>query len=54
MCTKGQNNDFHEHNQWDVRDVRLASSPLSRAAAPYRRPHANWVKTDGQTVIFAL
>jgi Fic family protein len=51
---KGLNDSFHKKNQWDGRNVHFASSPLGLAAAPPMAIRANWVKTDGQTVIFPL
>ncbi len=54
MCMKRLNDSFHKKSQWDGRNVHFASSPLGLAAAPPMAIRANWVKTDGQTVIFAL
>jgi hypothetical protein len=54
MCMKGLNDSFRENSQWDGCNVRLASSPLGFAVAPLWPTHTNWMKTDEQTVIFAL
>jgi hypothetical protein len=54
MSAHGLNGDYYKESQWDERNVRLASNPLGRAAEPYSRPHANWVKMGGQKAAAAF